>query len=55
MNGVFQIVCVILQNLFIKILNAKCFQTNQPTGKIVILRLDLNVPLKNGEITDTKN
>ena len=29
-SGVFQIVCVILQSLFIKILNAKYFQINRP-------------------------
>ena len=52
MNGVFQIECVILQSIFIKFLNEKNYRSRKSKSKKVLLRLDLNVPLKNGSITD---
>ena len=43
----FQTGCVILWNTFIKFLNEIYKDQENLEGKIVLLRLDLNVPLKN--------
>ena len=52
MNGAFQIECVILLKICIKSLNEKYYKRKNLKGKKVLLRLDLNVPLENGKISD---
>ena len=52
MNGDFPIECVILQNSFTIISNEKNRRSKRNQSKKVLLRLDLNVPLKDGTITD---
>ena len=52
MNGDFLIECVILQNIFIIISNERIEDLQEINKKKVLLRLDLNVPLTNGMISD---
>ena len=53
MSGAFLIECVISLKLCIKSLNEKYCKRKNLNNKIILLRLDLNVPLEGDKITDT--